>query len=315
MATAGHVTVMLEEAVEALALRPDARVLDATFGRGGHAQAVLEALGPAGMLLAVDRDPEAVAAARTLAAGDARVSVHERPFDALAEIVREVVPGGCVDGVLMDLGVSSPQLDDAGRGFSFLRDGPLDMRMGVGARVSAADWVARTGIDEMARVFKVLGEERFARRIARAIAAAREEAPIETTGRLAEIVAAAHPAWERDKHPATRVFLAIRLHVNDELGQLERGLEAAVDVLAEGGRLVVISFHSLEDRIVKRFMRDAERGDPVLRGLPIAGPDPSVRLKRVGGARRPSEAEVGRNPRSRSAILRVAERCGTGGAR
>lgn len=306
---------MLEEAVEGLDLRADARVLDATFGRGGHARAVLERLGPAGLLIAVDRDPEAVAAARALAAEDARVSVHERPFDALAEIVHEVVPGGCVDGVLMDLGVSSPQLDDAARGFSFLRDGPLDMRMGVGARLSAADWISRTGVDEMARVFRELGEERYARRIARAIAAAREEAPIETTGRLAEIVAAAHPSWERDRHPATRVFLAIRLHVNDELGQLERGLEAAVDVLSEGGRLVVISFHSLEDRIVKRFMRDAERGDPVLRGLPVAGPDPSVRLKRIGGARRPSEAEVAGNPRARSAILRIAERCGAGGRR
>ena len=315
MATAGHVTVMLEEAVDALAVREGARVLDATFGRGGHARAVLERLGPSGMLIAVDRDPQAIATARALAAEDPRVTVHERPFDALAEIVREVVPGGCVDGVLMDLGVSSPQLDDAARGFSFLRDGPLDMRMGVGAHVSAAEWVARTGVDEMARVFRELGEERYARRIARAIVVAREEAPIETTGRLAEIVAAAHPAWERDRHPATRVFLAIRLHVNDELGQLERGLEAAVDVLAEGGRLVVISFHSLEDRIVKRFMRDAERGDPVLRGLPVMGPDPSVRLKRIGGARRPSEAEVDRNPRARSAILRVAERRVPGGVR
>lgn len=315
MQGAAHVTVMLAEAVEALALHADARVLDATFGRGGHARAVLERLGPSGLLIAVDRDPEAVAAARALAAGDSRVSVHERPFDALAEIVREVVPGGCVDGVLMDLGVSSPQLDDAARGFSFLRDGPLDMRMGVGARLSAADWISSTGVDEMARVFRELGEERHARRIARAIAAAREEAPIETTGRLAEVVAAAHPAWERDRHPATRVFLAIRLHVNDELGQLERGLEAAVDVLSEGGRLVVISFHSLEDRIVKRFMRDAERGDPVLRGLPVAGHDPSVRLKRIGGARRPSEDEVADNPRARSAILRVAERRGAGGLR
>jgi 16S rRNA (cytosine1402-N4)-methyltransferase len=304
---------MLEEAVDALAVRADARILDATFGRGGHARAVLERLGPGGMLLAVDRDPQAIAAARALAAEDPRVSVHEQPFDALAEIVREWVPGGGVDGVLMDLGVSSPQLDDPGRGFSFLRDGPLDMRMGVGARSSAAEWVARSSVDEMTRVFRELGEERHARRIARAIARAREEAPIETTGRLAEIVAAAHPAWERDRHPATRVFLAIRLHVNDELGQLERGLEAAVDVLADGGRLVVISFHSLEDRIVKRFMRDAERGDPVLRGLPVAGADPTVRLKRIGGARRPSEAEVEANPRARSAILRVAQRRRAGG--
>ena len=313
MAAAAHITVLREEAVEALSIRADARIVDATFGRGGHARSILERLGPAGMLIALDRDPEAVAAARALAAEDPRVSVHERPFDALAGIVRELVPGGCVDGVLMDLGVSSPQLDDAARGFSFRQDGPLDMRMGADVHTSAAAWIARTSVEEMARVFRELGEERHARRIARAIARARAEAPIETTGRLAEIVAAAHPSWERDRHPATRVFLAIRLHVNDELGQLERGLEAAVEVLADGGRLVVIAFHSLEDRIVKRFMRDAERGDPVLRGLPLQGPDPSVRLARIGRAGRPSEAEVAANPRARSAVLRVAERRRAGG--
>ena len=308
MVDAAHISVMLDEAVEGLAVRRDARIVDATFGRGGHARAVLERLGPGGMLIAVDRDPEAIAMARALAVEDARVSVHQRPFDALAEIVREHVPGGLVDGVLMDLGVSSPQLDDAARGFSFLRDGPLDMRMGVGAPVSAAEWIAATSVDDMAQVFRELGEERHARRIARAIAAARDEAPIETTGRLAEVVAAAHPSWERDKHPATRVFLAIRLHVNDELGQLARGLEAAVDVLDTEGRLVVIAFHSLEDRIAKRFIRDAERGDPVLRGLPVQGPDPSVRLRRIGKARKPGAVEVERNPRARSAVLRIAER-------
>lgn len=308
--TAGfeHRPVMLEEAVDALAPQADARILDATFGRGGHARCVLERLGPSGMLVAVDRDPEAVAVARRLAADDPRVSVHERPFDALADVVRSAVPGGLVDGVLMDLGVSSPQLDDPSRGFSFQHDGPLDMRMGVGAPLSAAEWIARTRARDMAKVFKELGEERHAMRIARAIERARQEAPIETTGRLAEIVAAAHPSWERDRHPATRVFLAIRLHVNDELGQVRRGLEAAVDVLADGGRLVVISFHSLEDRIVKRFMRDEERGDPVLRGLPIAGANPGARLRRIGGANRPSAAEVDANPRCRSATLRVAQR-------
>jgi 16S rRNA (cytosine1402-N4)-methyltransferase len=299
---------MLEEAVDALAPSAAARVLDATFGRGGHARAVLERLGPGGLLVAVDRDPEAVAEARRLAADDPRVSVHERPFDALAEVVRETVPGGLVDGVLMDLGVSSPQLDDASRGFSFQHDGPLDMRMGVGAAYSAAEWIARAGVSDMARVFRELGEERHALRIAKAIDRARREAPIETTGHLAEVVAAAHPSWERDRHPATRVFLAIRLHVNDELGQVRRGLEAAVDILAEGGRLVVISFHSLEDRIVKRFMRDEERGDPVLRGLPVVGENPGARLRRIGRAARPSAAEIDANPRSRSATLRVAER-------
>ena len=312
--SAAHVTVLRDEAVAALVRSPDDRLVDATFGRGGHARAVLERLGPGGLLLAIDRDPQAIEVARALADEDARVSVHERPFDALADIVRTVVPGGLVDGVLMDLGVSSPQLDDAERGFSFLRDGPLDMRMGVGAAHGAAEWIANTGASEMARVFRELGEERYAPRIARAIERARSEAPIETTGRLAEIVCAAHPSWERDRHPATRVFLAIRLHVNDELGQLARGLEAAVDVLAEGGRLVVISFHSLEDRIVKRFMRDAERGDPILRGLPVPDAEAGVRLKRIGKAQRPSAAEVAANPRARSATLRVAERVGRAAA-
>lgn len=303
-----HSAVMLDEAVDALGVSAGARIVDATFGRGGHARAVLDRLGRDGMLVAIDRDPQAIAAARALAEQDPRVSVHEQPFDAIAEIVASVVPGGVVDGVLMDLGVSSPQLDDPERGFSFQHDGPLDMRMGVGAPVSAAAWIARARVDEMTRVFRELGEERHAGRIARAIERARAEEPIETTGRLARIVADAHPSWERDRHPATRVFLAIRLHVNDELGQVRRGLGKAVDVLAVGGRLVVISFHSLEDRIVKRFMRDEERGDPVLRGLPVVGAHPGARLHRVGKALRPSAAEVARNPRSRSATLRVAER-------
>lgn len=303
-----HRAVMLREAVDALNVGPGGRIVDATFGRGGHARAVLDRLGPDGMLVAIDRDPQATAAARALAAQDARVCVHERPFDAIREIVEAIVPGGRVDGVLMDLGVSSPQLDDPQRGFSFQHDGPLDMRMGVGAPISAAAWIEKTSVAEMTRVFRELGEERYAGRIARAIEQARAEAPITTTGQLAAIVAAAHPSWERDRHPATRVFLAIRLHVNDELGQVRRGLSAAVDVLAEGGRLVVISFHSLEDRIVKRFMRDEERGDPVLRGLPIIGDPSGARLRRLGKAVRPSAAEVQGNPRCRSATLRVAQR-------
>lgn len=303
-----HRAVMLREAVDALDVGAGSRIVDATFGRGGHARAVLERLGPDGMLIAIDRDPQAVAAARALAEEDGRISVHERPFDAIAEIVAAVVPGGRVDGVLMDLGVSSPQLDDPERGFSFQHDGPLDMRMGVGAPISAAQWIAKASTSDMTRVFRELGEERHAGRIARAIEQARSETPIVTTGQLAAIVAAAHPSWERDKHPATRVFLAIRLHVNDELGQVRRGLGAAVDVLAEDGRLVVISFHSLEDRIVKRFMRDEERGDPVLRGLPVIGDHSGARLRRMGKAVRPGAAEVQANPRSRSATLRVAQR-------
>ena len=307
-----HRPVLLEEAVDALALQPEARVVDATFGRGGHARAILARLGAGGRLLALDRDPAAVAAARTLAREDPRVSVHPGAFDRLAEVVREAVPEGRVDAVLMDLGVSSPQLDDPARGFSFRLDGPLDMRMegASGTGESAARFVARASEQELARIFRELGEERHARRIARAIVRARAETPIETTGALAEVVAAAQSSREREKHPATRVFLALRLAVNDELGQVRRGLDAAVDVLETGGRLAVVSFHSLEDRIVKRFMRDEERGDPVLRGLPVPPAAAGVRLRRVGRAIRPGEAELRDNPRARSATLRVAERLG-----
>ncbi|TVS17460.1 MAG: 16S rRNA (cytosine(1402)-N(4))-methyltransferase RsmH [Gammaproteobacteria bacterium] len=303
-----HQPVMLEEVLEALDPAPDACILDATFGRGGHARALLARLGPSGRLLALDRDPEAIAAARALAEEDARVLVAQAPFAELARVVAAQDLKRPINGVLMDLGVSSPQLDDPARGFSFQHDGPLDMRMGADARQTAADWIARASADDMIRVFQKLGEERYARRIARGIVAARTEAPITTTGRLAEVVSAAHPAWERDKHPATRVFLAIRLHINSELEQVASGLAAAVDVLAPGGRLAVISFHSLEDRIVKRFLRDEERGDPVLRALPVPGDRTGARLRRMGGARRPSAAEVSANPRARSATLRVAER-------
>lgn len=303
-----HKPVMLEEVLEALDPAPDACLLDATFGRGGHARALLARLGPRGRLLALDRDPAAIAEARALAAGDDRVIVAETAFADLAQVVDAHDLRGRIDGLLMDLGVSSPQLDDPARGFSFQHDGPLDMRMGKDVVETAADWVARASADEMARVFRGLGEERYARRIARAIVTARSEAPITTTGRLAEVVAAAHPAWERDRHPATRVFLAIRLHVNQELEQVAAGLAAAVDVLAPRGRLAVISFHSLEDRIVKRFLRDQERGDPVLRALPLPGDPSGARLRRIGGAQRPTAAEVSANPRSRSATLRVAER-------
>lgn len=296
--------------MEALHPAPDACILDATFGRGGHARALLAKLGPDGRLLALDRDPEAITAARVLAVEDARVEVVQGPFAKLAAVVEELGLLGRIQGVLMDLGVSSPQLDDPARGFSFQNDGPLDMRMGADAGAPASDWIARASVDQMTRVFRELGEERYARRIARGIDAARAEAPIVTTGRLAEVVAAAHPAWERDKHPATRVFLAIRLHVNGELDQVAAGLAAAVDVLAPGGRLAVISFHSLEDRIVKRYLRDQERGDPVLRSLPIPGDPSGARVKRIGGARRPTAAEVQANPRARSATLRVAERLG-----
>ena len=308
MATYAHRPVMLDEVLAGLDPAPDACLLDATFGRGGHARALLERLGPEGRLVALDRDPEAIAAARALAVTDRRVVVAECPFADLRAVVDAHDLRGRIDGLLMDLGVSSPQLDDPARGFSFQQDGPLDMRMSRDVGESARDWINRASVEDMRRVFRELGEERYARRIAEAIAAARAEAPIETTARLADVVSAAHPAWERGRHPATRVFLAIRLFVNSELEQVAEGLAAAVDVLAPGGRLAVISFHSLEDRIVKRYLRNQELGDPMLRKLPLPGGPPGARVRRIGGARRPTDAEVRANPRSRSATLRVAER-------
>jgi 16S rRNA (cytosine1402-N4)-methyltransferase len=303
-----HTPVMLDEV---LALRPPGPhpwILDATFGRGGHSRALLAHMGAEGRLFALDRDPQALTEAARLAAEDARVTVVASPFGALAEAVRPLLGERGLDGVLMDLGVSSPQLDDPARGFSFRQDGPLDMRMS-GAGLSAAEVIAQSDEGELAHIFKELGEERFAKRIARALVQARQNGVEFTrTRQLADAVAEAHPAWSPDRHPATRVFMALRLHVNDELGQLEAGLKAAVDLLAPGGRLLVISFHSLEDRIVKRFLRREAQGAPLPRGLPVRGPAPGIRLRLLGKGQGPSEAELLRNPRARSARLRVAER-------
>ncbi|GHB31020.1 16S rRNA (cytosine(1402)-N(4))-methyltransferase RsmH [Salinicola rhizosphaerae] len=302
-----HTSVLLDGAVDALLQSPAGIYLDGTFGRGGHSRAILERLGVDGRLMAIDRDPAALEAAQDIA--DPRFSIHAGEFGELDLHAAQAGVSGALDGVLLDVGVSSPQLDDPERGFSFLRDGPLDMRMDPSAGIGAAEWLSRTVESELARVFKVYGEERFAKRIARAIVAARQTAPIERTQQLAEIVKAAHPAWEKGKHPATRVFQAIRIHLNDELGQLERALDAALDVLAPGGRLVVISFHSLEDRLVKRFIRDQSRGDTHLpRGMPIREDQLIKRLKPVGKAMRPGESEVDANPRARSAVMRVAEK-------
>ncbi|WP_110668386.1 16S rRNA (cytosine(1402)-N(4))-methyltransferase RsmH [Salinicola halophilus] len=302
-----HTSVLLDGAVDALVRDPSGRYLDGTFGRGGHTRAILERLDADGRLLALDRDPAALAAGGDI--DDARLSLRRGVFAELDRHAEETGLLGRLDGVLLDVGVSSPQLDDPERGFSFLRDGPLDMRMDPESGIGAAQWLARTGADEMARVFKTYGEERFAKRIARALVSARQEAPIERTHQLAEIVKAAHPAWEKHKHPATRVFQAIRIHLNDELGQLERALDAALNALAPGGRLVVISFHSLEDRLVKRFIRDQSRGDTHLpRGMPIREDQLNKRLKPVGKALRPDEHEVEINPRARSAVMRIAEK-------
>ena len=308
MNTFSHQTVLLEEAVAALNPRPDGVYLDGTFGRGGHSRLLLSKLGAEGRLIGFDKDPEAVAVAKANFGADRRFEIVRGTFADLGRVCAERGLTGNVAGVLMDLGVSSPQLDDAERGFSFLRDGPLDMRMDPEAGESAADWLNRADADEIADVLFTYGEERHSRRIARAIVAAREEAPFTHTERLAEVIKAANPSWEKHKHPATRAFQGIRIFINRELEDLESGLAAAVDVLAPGGRLVVISFHSLEDRIVKRFMRAEAKGDEIPKGLPIAGGPTNQRLKLIGKAVSPSREEEQANPRARSAVMRTAEK-------
>jgi 16S rRNA (cytosine1402-N4)-methyltransferase len=310
---AEHTPVLVEEAVAALGLRAASAAassdlfVDATFGRGGHTAGILAALGPNARLLAIDRDPQAVAAAGRRFAAEPRLVVVHDAFSALESLVQAHGQGRACRGILFDLGVSSPQLDQASRGFSFQQDGPLDMRMDTTRGQSAAQWLAKATADEIRDVIGTLGEERFAGRVARAIVEARDLEPITTTSRLAQIIGGAVRTRERGKHPATRSFQALRMHVNDELGELARGLEAALRVLAVGGRLAVISFHSLEDRLVKQFMRRESQPDPAYARLPIAPPhDPALQL--VGKKLRASETEVYENPRARSAILRVAER-------
>jgi 16S rRNA (cytosine1402-N4)-methyltransferase len=305
---AEHTPVLRDEVLAGLAIRPDGRYCDGTFGRGGHTAAILGALGPSGRVVAIDRDPDAIRAGQRRFEGESRLTLVRGSFGPLEERVRAAGLEGELDGVLLDLGVSSPQLDEARRGFSFMQDGPLDMRMDNEAGQGAAQWLAKAGEREIAAVLSELGEERFARRIARAIVAARAVEPILRTGQLAGIIAAAVPTREPGKHPATRSFQAIRIHVNRELEQLEQALPQAVRLLAPGGRLCVISFHSLEDRIVKRFIRREEQGDPVYAGLPDVPAHARPRLKRVGGKIVANEAEVAANPRARSAVLRVAEK-------
>ena len=300
--------MLADEAIGALALEPDGYYVDATFGRGGHTALLLQALGPEGRVLAIDRDPAAVAAGARRFAGEMRVAVVHAPFADIGALVSAHSRGRACRGVLFDLGVSSPQLDDPARGFSFRADGPLDMRMDPTRGEPVSAWLARAGIDEIREVIATLGEERFARRVAQAIEAARRERPIERTRELAELVARAVRTREPGKHPATRTFQALRMHVNDELGQLERALSGAVNVLALGGRLAVISFHSLEDRVVKRFMQRESQPDPVAASLPILPPHLRPRLQLVGRKLRPGKEEVAHNPRARSALLRVAEK-------
>ena len=300
--------MLAAEALAGLALEAGGYYVDATFGRGGHTALILEALGPEGRVLALDRDPQAIAAGRHGFADEVRLTLVHASFADLATLVPAHAPGRPCRGVLFDLGVSSPQLEDPARGFSFRADGPLDMRMDptLGTPVSA--WLARASVDEIRQVIANFGEERFARRVAQAIVARRRTHPLESTAELTALVAGAVRTREPGKHPATRTFQALRMFVNDELGQLEQGLAAALEVLSPGGRLAVISFHSLEDRVVKRFMQRESQVDPALGHLPVIPAEARPRLKLIGRKQRPGAAELARNPRARSALLRVAER-------
>ena len=305
-AAAEHLTVLLEEAVGALAVRPEGCYVDGTFGRGGHSREVLSRLGQSGRLIAFDRDPAAIEAGATI--NDARFQLVHAPFSEMEETLLALGIEQ-VDGILLDLGVSSPQLDEGARGMSFRFDAPLDMRMDTSRGQTVAYWLARAEVSEIAEVIKDYGEERFAHAIAKAVVAARQREPVTTTGQLAALVEKAVRTREPGQHPATRTFQALRIFINAELEELALVLPQAVDRLRAGGRLVVISFHSLEDRIVKRFMRQTSVPPPLPRGLPVREADrPAPRLRLIGKPTRASAAEIAANPRARSAIMRVAER-------
>ncbi|MET4025337.1 16S rRNA (cytosine1402-N4)-methyltransferase [Marinobacter sp. MBR-99] len=302
-----HRSVLLDEAVDYLINDAAGRYVDATFGRGGHSRLILGQLDAQGSLLAIDKDPEAIQVAKELAAEDGRFSWYHGSFSELGQAL-DSQQWPTVQGVLMDLGVSSPQLDDAARGFSFMRNGPLDMRMNPQQGQSAAQWLATADERDIADVIWRYGEERFSRRIARLVVARRQEEAIETTRQLAELVAEAVPKKEKHKHPATRTFQAIRIFINRELEDLEVGLAAAVERLAPGGRLVVISFHSLEDRLVKRFMRDLARGPKIPKGVPVTADQERSEFCLVGKASKANDQEITENVRARSAVMRVLER-------
>jgi 16S rRNA (cytosine1402-N4)-methyltransferase len=303
-----HQSVLLQQAVEALVTDPDGFYIDGTFGRGGHSRAILGRLSNHGRLLVIDKDPEAIHEASRLQAQDERLIVAHRSFADIADLADMHHVSGSVAGVLLDLGVSSPQLDDAERGFSFGKDGPLDMRMDTQSGMTAAQWLTSAREEELVKVFFEYGEERFSRRIARAIVEARSRTPLTSTLQLAEIIKQAHPAWEKHKHPATRVFQAIRIFINNELQDLEQALDGVVEVLKTGGRMVVISFHSLEDRMVKQFIQRQEKGDDFPPDMPVTQAQLNPTLRRVGRQVKAGVDEVSTNIRSRSAVLRVAEK-------
>ncbi len=302
-----HTTVLLHETVEGCVTDPDGIYVDGTFGRGGHSRLLLQQLSEKGRLIGFDKDPLAIASGKELESEDSRFRIVQSSF---ADMPQELKTLGIdhVTGILLDLGVSSPQLDDAERGFSFMKDGPLDMRMNPDEGLSAAEWVAQTPEAEIARVFYEYGEERFGRRMAKALVRERQEREITRTSELAEIIKVANPAWEKHKHPATRAFQAIRIAVNNELGDLEKVLAESVDLLAPKGRLAVISFHSLEDRMVKRFIRAQEKGLDLPPGFPVTEDQLGRTMKKIGKAIMPTKEEIRCNTRSRSAVLRLAER-------
>ncbi len=309
-----HITVLLKEAVDGLNIKPDGLYLDGTFGRGGHSELILSQLGENGRLIGVDRDIQAQQSAKRFE-NDPRFSFIHHDFAGIRTVLEQngMLKNSLgeikkVDGILLDLGVSSPQLDQADRGFSFSKDGPLDMRMDTTQGISAKDWVNSAPIEEMKRVIKEYGEEKFALRIARGIAEEREKVEINSTLQLAKIIDQACPVKDKFKHPATRSFQAIRIFINDELGQLEKSLDDMTELLDTGGRMSIISFHSLEDRKVKRFIKRASTGEPIPKDIPILAKDIKTEFKKIGKAIKASAKEIKSNPRSRSAILRIAER-------
>ena len=310
MQTSTHIPVLLNEVMRAMDLGSREIVVDATYGRGGHSKEILRLLPPQGKLFVIDRDLDAIQHARTSLKGDQRIEIIHSAFSNLREIFEERGLLGKVNAILFDFGVSSPQLDISERGFSFNKNGPLDMRMDRTKGVSAANWIEQTEEEEIVRVLKRFGEERFAKRIARSIKEALTEGQVSTTAQLSQLVSDAVPVKEKHKHPATRTFQAIRIAVNQELLEIESVLPQALEVLAPGGRIVVISFHSLEDRIVKRFFRDQSKGDPFPHDLPVTADMLKPQLRLVGKKDKANEDELSENPRARSAIMRAAEMVG-----